>query len=837
MAASPLVDFKDQNLAQLFARVLEQKAHIVEDRVDRLEGGITDNPLTTQKKRDARLDNLVANAEGRPRVHGGSMLAGRRPGVALPVKIRKGIDALIPFGNEDLLIVSRGEFYRYNQTNTNDVLQGTFEKLDFQGFTGGVFARGAVNYTWAQMNNEVVVCSGELDRPFLIYKDDGEVLRGHYLALPKVPSFTLRQFDEDGGALLPNIPMVNDEGTNTEKGSRKVVYRVVPARRYNSSGLDKRDLGGTTAQAIYLNTEAHSVTVRIPPLTLHRLYGGLEVDIYRTWPDADASFRVHQQVWDGGAIEFEDDLEDIRERKLPTGARLYTETAQGVEPENLPPPKARYVVEAGNRVVLGAVQYESVAQEKIESRVVYSKVNQPYAFPAGNFEEVNYRITGVGEFKNNAIVFTRSSAHRLEQNPRGGNLASYKVKDYVGLVAPRSLAQTDQGLYYVSVDGFYMTDGITCRKMSDHIDETFEAIADKESMFSLYDPIRFKIYFFYKTRKDQEDMGKALILDLLWSNLSRNGGQFTTYVLDNGKDMDMKQIRTKASVWFDNRIYRGNRDGTLSIQDRNYFYHDLVSTVQGYGVRQLPVYFDFLSGGKRFQADSSRKDLCRLSMATLLREGREVSAIQGYIVTDGVYIYETGPIVQPREGDSPIVEETGLGRGATVITKSTQPPSKGRVGTIFQFGLRNGRLKQYDATYAYRETMADGAEKYKLELSNFSAGVTAVSEFALAWHWVYFVDGSGLECVWFQIPPKQDYAITTDVRGGVTTFQASLAVGKIPTPTPLGAADMDGLVAKGKCQIWKDTAVDFDLVAYTLHGQFGGGFTASAGRDLTGSDN
>ena len=491
--------------------------HKVKDAVTYVNRGITDNYLLEENEGFCeRAENVIIDTSRKIRPHPGTRLINRGkrtvkirqqgeevevqvPGT-LPHHVNSStpIDALYPFADKFLIAFSGGFLFYYDEDRE------IFEQVEIQGQTRlRVFPRGS-EFTFGEYNNEVIICSGELERPFLLYFDTaGRGLpNGHYLELPK-PSVA--------GDALPLSP-----DTPAHK------YAFIFVRSYESSNYEKEDRGDVT----YLRNLPDSDRMRTftfpatPGITAN--HGNLKIEIYRTQFGRTAYYKIGEVPYAPGAT-FTDNMASTSEedQRITTGARLYADT----EPQREPPPLARYVAAGGGRIYLSNIQ-DSIGQ--VRNRTMYSQPGIVYGFPEANLIDIDFDITGLGFFKNNAIVFTLFTAHRME-SVGGSAITPYEFENVSGCIAPLSVVSITEGVFYASHDGIYMTDGFKAIKLSDHITETYSRIPNKERIFAFYDAPGDRIYFFYERYSVSTGLtsfSEALVLDLLHSTMQKNGGCF-----------------------------------------------------------------------------------------------------------------------------------------------------------------------------------------------------------------------------------------------------------------------------------------------------------------------
>ena len=120
--------------------------------------------------------------------------------------------------------------------------------------------------------------------------------------------------------------------------------------------------------------------------------------------------------------------------------------------------------------------------ESFTSNSVTTTANIGYAgsylpYLVGNNDGVNGGdITGLKRLGNIMLVFKQNAVYAMQQVGLFGDLvwAVYLVSSSTGCVSPRSIVAFDTFVCFLGIDGVYMTDGTTVRRISDNVPTFFD---------------------------------------------------------------------------------------------------------------------------------------------------------------------------------------------------------------------------------------------------------------------------------------------------------------------------------------------------------------------------
>lgn len=159
----------------------------------------------------------------------------------------------------------------------------------------------------------------------------------------------------------------------------------------------------------------------------------------------------------------------------------WTGTGNGttvVQPTSVTKPK--YIKQFNNYMFIGNVTVSGTAQT---SRIYWSDLKTTSSWTSTNFIDISkddgQQITGLHVLSDRLVVFKERSIYNVFFTgdvdipfilPGGG-----KSNSNVGCVAPFSIQEVENGLVFLSLDGFYYYDGNNSYKISDRINTTLLA--------------------------------------------------------------------------------------------------------------------------------------------------------------------------------------------------------------------------------------------------------------------------------------------------------------------------------------------------------------------------
>ncbi len=271
-------------------------------------------------------------------------------------------------------------------------------------------------------------------------------------------------------------------------------------------------------------------------------------DLYRTVDNGSTYFKVASIA--NGTATYSDTMKD---ETLLEQAQLYT---NGGVLNNDPPPVCKFLHVFQNRAYYGYIT--DVDDGSVyPNRLLQSVDSDLDSVPAGNFLTLPEPLAGISSTPDKLIVFSSNSVYRVEgafdELGRGG-MTFDKISNSTGLYGLSSCVQTEDGLFFAGIDGFYFTDGYQVKRISRGITQTYANFkATAGSLNGTYDRVGKRIWWVAKGTAP----GLALILDLK-SGLSEDM-PFTT--------MSEPGATITSLMFFDEILYRGSGNGYVLYHD------------------------------------------------------------------------------------------------------------------------------------------------------------------------------------------------------------------------------------------------------------------------------
>ena len=143
--------------------------------------------------------------------------------------------------------------------------------------------------------------------------------------------------------------------------------------------------------------------------------------------------------------------------ELPYPSSEYADTSSDLDlagnhildsVENLPPPSGLQYLTEAYAMLFGA----------LGSKLYYSKIGQPQAWPATYFIDFAENITGIGAVSNGLLVFTKYKTYIIVgSNPDA--FSKYTLSSSQGCIAHSTISYVDNSLIWVSTDGICTSNG------------------------------------------------------------------------------------------------------------------------------------------------------------------------------------------------------------------------------------------------------------------------------------------------------------------------------------------------------------------------------------------
>jgi len=355
-------------------------------------------------------------------------------------------------------------------------------------------------------------------------------------------------------------------------GAQNFVYAIYYAHSYYVGDVLFKETGPITlVEASSLNapnTNAITLNNLLPLIngsTNNFDTTNCRLEIARTTNGGDTFYYLADQL--ASVTSYVDTTSDVTLQNNPP---LYTE---GGVLDNEPPPPAKYIAIVNDSLVLGNVKEGSVIRP---SRGRISKRFQPFACPSEFAKDFDDNIAGVSGVNVYPIAFLNDKCYRLEGYFDATGEGGYEKKEIstkVGLVAPKSIVQIKDGLLFASDDGFYSSDAFSVRKISNSINETFDALSDKEDIVGTFDKKKNIILWGVKEDSAAEANDTLLVAH---ANYPKPNGDLAFTSWSGGNVAD--NFSATCLAYIDGYVLRGDHRGYLFRHDDNIFSDPKIDT-------------------------------------------------------------------------------------------------------------------------------------------------------------------------------------------------------------------------------------------------------------------
>lgn len=366
----------------------------------------------------------------------------------------------------------------------------------------------------------------------------------------------------------------------------------------------------------------------------------IKVEIYRTIGNGSGTYFKVGEVTNG-TTTFSDTVMDA---DLVNNEALYTNG--GVKPNGAPPTGATII----HQSEAGYTYY-------VVGRKIYiSLQNDPDSVPEDFFDELNETCTGVCSTRGNVVAFTYNSVLRMEGvlNELGqGFFRHESIFDRTGCIAPTSIVQADNGVFFAGKDGFYYTDGIQCFRASGDLADTFIAYTNssnkKNRIQATYDSVNKRIYWLMQSSNSSSSADLIWVMDLQFGVQASNTPITTISCTDS--------FNPTAVVMYGDALHYGDLDGYIfkQVAGSNL---DLkkVTSVAATSWSSRTIMWDFKSCHGDFGSPTERKYFKRV-LSEFEQQGTNLS-VQILSDSDKGRVISTLPIIRSRKlldwGDSKI---------------------------------------------------------------------------------------------------------------------------------------------------------------------------------------
>lgn len=460
-------------------------------------GGITDQYLDAAPNTGAVMDNWLISVTRKLYVRPGSRVFDL--GAAQVVGGAVRINGLINYNNDQALIAASGRFlFKHTATGWTEILGPGGSA--YRAFPAG---DGTTYVSHTQGDQQVIVTlatpTGEEPQKIILNGSTMTVLQA---GLPEVPEPAI------GGVA---------SGTNS------YIYGFAYAHTYTSSGRTFLDVGPIT-QIEKVNVKAPnedsfeiSALQHLSAVAPGKNYNftNTKIHIYRTTAGGVDLYKVTEVS--PGTASYTDTMSDaaLVDREL-----AYT--AGGVL-DNDPPPRSRFVHIANN-----TCYYAN------ENWLRKSIAGDYDSCPIDLFVEFPGTVTALSSVGGIPLVWTERGLFRVDgqfdELGRGGMVAT-RVDETVDCIAPGSVVQVREGVFFWGRDGIHFTDGYRVQRITSELKDTYLGLVSTSAQVSTitatYDSQGQRIYWAARSESSSTDNDVLYVLDLRYG--VRAQSTFTTW--------------------------------------------------------------------------------------------------------------------------------------------------------------------------------------------------------------------------------------------------------------------------------------------------------------------
>lgn len=470
-------------------------------RINRFDGGITDHYVDGPINQSRYLDNFLINRNGKAVVRPGWALCGdtafNTNTGSSPIGGRIGSHYKIGRQDFDWLLeasLSGGVIARVI-SKVGKTFSTSSQIIDNEMLTTGAYQIHMLNF-----RNQTFIKPNNYTRPMKFYTSATGGSFQFNTAPNKLHTIGLPAYPDD-----PSF--VHATGGS---GANSYIYYFVYTRTYSVNDQVFLDISAPGTLQVTTGTEigaGTSLNIQYTALlediaTTGNLWGAsnCEIQVYRTKVNQTVARRIDSLTVNAGSppTSFVDNNPDS---VLDAGATLYT--SGGVQ-ENDPAPYCKYMTIVNDIGWYANISdsYEGDNGETRPYQVRQSMPLDPDACPETFTVDLDDPITGISYVDRYPIVFTKNKCYRLEGNYTrrgGGAVVRRLVSESVGCICNRSIVQMEKGLFFMSIDGFYYSDGYKVQKLSHHLNERYKEIdiqnPDNNNFIGTYDNKTGRVYW------------------------------------------------------------------------------------------------------------------------------------------------------------------------------------------------------------------------------------------------------------------------------------------------------------------------------------------------------
>lgn len=348
-----------------------------------------------------------------------------------------------------------------------------------------------------------------------------------------------------------------------EVGTKDFTDRGKPSSAINVIGFENDDAseaGGTESGKFYASLSSiYSFSNAANENFYHTDTTNFKKEIYRTIANGQNYYRVDVDAGtdastaSGSLTNATTTLSDYStDTYLINQLALYTNSGA---PANGRPPTGTTSVHV----------FKNVMYYVVGNRVYQSIPNDLDSVPATFYEEFEEDIVCVSSTKNVAVALGTSKIYRLIggfDDAGRGALTYDPIFDRTGVISQTAVVKADDAVFFAGKDGFYVTDGFKCFRVTD-LEDTFisytDTAAKRARIQGAYDNISKRIYWTFQTAAGSNP-DKIWVLDLQFG-IKPDAVPVTTLSKTSG-------FNPTALSFFGGQLYYGDGDGYVWVQTR-----------------------------------------------------------------------------------------------------------------------------------------------------------------------------------------------------------------------------------------------------------------------------
>lgn len=502
-------------------------------------GGITDYFIDGRPNQYEQADNLWINPNRKPFTRWGSELYILEQ---IPLGLFR-INKLL-FVEEELLAFAQRRGYYNNGGSWNELTGPVSDPVFPDGDANSIISD-------TEWQGHVFVANDAFSSPQKIYTDDIGNLQVRNAGLPAVPT----------GVSITNPPGAGN--TYLYAFNLKYTYKVGDVT-FIDRGPEYKHPTLVTGGAI---TGGNTASVTLPtslPIVENWDEANIKIEIARTVNGGTDFFYIGEVTL--GTTPF---IDGVTDAALVLNEAFYT---TGNISTNGQPPKCKFVHVVNDVAYYGFIQ-DGSDDEAYQIR--QSKPGDVDSVPANFVKFAEHKLTGLSSIYDRPIVLTDKYIYRIDNiiTATGtGDMDLRRIDDRAGCLGQNSVIQTHKGLFWAGEVGFYWTDGLRVKKISNQLNDTYKKFITndtrKKRVVATYEPSNERVFWAVSIDDGNNEPDTMFCLDMKWFEQEPpHEACFTTMSAST-------YFRPTALAVRDDVIYRGDIRGYV-LQHKDTIFTDV----------------------------------------------------------------------------------------------------------------------------------------------------------------------------------------------------------------------------------------------------------------------